>query len=126
MEEEGGKEESFGIRHIRKEAEYKARLYHSTHGIFPVNRTWRLQVVSSFGREVRGLHDDVEPRGLQGSRDGREESVTGTRTRTEEVGTRTGMGARTRARTGTRIERRVEGTGSLGTLEGVIEVSQKT
>ena len=36
------------------------------------------------------------------------------------------MGARTRARTGTRIERRVEARGSLGTLEGVIKVGQKT
>ena len=47
----------------------------------------------------------------------------GTRMRTG-IGTRTGMGARTRA--GTRIERRGEGKGSLGTYEIVIEVDRET
>ena len=76
-------------------------------------------------RKTRGLSDDVVPRGEQGTRDGKDETVTGIGTEaglstSAEVGTRTG------ARAGTRTERRVKGRESLGTFEVVIDVGRKT
>ena len=53
---------------------------HSAHGIVSVDRWWRLQVASSFWRKTRRLPDDVVPRGEQETRDGKEETETGTRT----------------------------------------------
>ena len=49
----GGGEESFGIRHIREEAEYKTRHCHSARGIISVARRWRLQIARSFWRKNR-------------------------------------------------------------------------
>ena len=65
--------------------------------------------------------------GEQGTRGGREETVTGTGTGTETrtktgTGTRAGMGARTGAETETKMDRRMEGGESLGTYEVVVEV----
>ena len=77
------------------------------------------EVAPAGRRKTRCLHGDVVPREEQGPRDGREETVTGTRTGVGTGGrpraglsTRTGMGARTEAKTGARIEMRVEGRGT--------------
>ena len=80
---EGGKENSSGIRYIRKEAKQKIAYCHSAHGIVSVDEGWRLRVASNFGRKTRRLSDDVVPRGEPGTRGGREETVTGTGTRAE-------------------------------------------
>ena len=101
--------------------------------MYPVDRRWRLQVASSFGRMTRCLFDDVVPRGEPSSSDEREKTVTGTgtgagkgtRTRTR-MSTRAGMGTITGAGTGTRIERSAERRESLGTFEVVIEVGRRT
>ena len=115
-------------------AEQKTRHCQSARGIISADRKWRLQVASSFGRKTRRLPDDVVPRGEQGTKDGRDETVTGTETggRTGRrmctgMSTRVGMGAGTGAGageiTGTRIETRMEeGESPLGTYEVVIEV----
>ena len=137
LEREEGGEESSGIRHIGKEAEYNTRHCYSARGIISVDRRWHLQVASSFGRYNRRRPVDGVPRGEQGTRDGREETVMGTgtgagtggNTRTG-MSTRVGMGAGTGAgtgeRTGTRVEMRVGGRESPGTYEVVIEVGFKT
>ena len=63
----------------------------------------------------------------KGTRDGKEETVMMTGTRTTGMGTRTGTGTRTRigagtgASTGMRIERRVKGRESPGTYEVIVE-----
>ena len=76
-----------------------------------------MQVASSFGRKNRRLHDNIVLREEQGTRDGKDVTVTGTGTGAG-TGTRTStvmslpienMGARTRAGTGTTIERRGKG-----------------
>ena len=64
-----------------------------------------MQVASSFWRKTWRLIDDVVQRGEQGTRDGKEEMVTGTGAGTGTwarigMGTRAGMGARTGAGTG--------------------------
>ena len=46
--------------------------------IISPDRRWRLHVASSFGCKTRRRPVDVVPRGEQGTRDGREETVTGT------------------------------------------------
>ena len=90
-----------------------------------VDRRWRLKVANSFGRKRRRLSDDVVSRGELGTRDGREETVTGTgtgtvtKTRTA-TGTRTGMGTGAEVGTRTRTERRVEGRESPGTYEVIV------
>ena len=73
------------------------------------------------------------PRGEQGTKDGKEEMVTGTgteagtETRTSTgMRTRVAMGERTGAGTGTRVDMRVEGRESLGTFEVAVEVDWKT
>ena len=83
---------------------------HSVRGIIIifVDKSWRLQIASSFGRKTRRLSNGVVPRREQGTRGARKEMVTGT-----------GAGA------GTRMEMRVEGRESLGTHEVVIEVGPK-
>ena len=115
-----------------KQAEWKTRYCHSAR-VTISDKRWHLQVVSSFGRKTRRVLNDVGSRPEQGTRDGREETVTGTgtglvtemRTGTG-MTTRAGMGVRTGVGTGARIEIRVKRRESLGTYEGVIEVGQKT
>ena len=109
---EGGGEESSGFRHTRKEAEEKTRRCHSARGIISADRRWRLQVASGFGRMTRRQSDDVVPRGEPGTKDGRGETVTGTRT-----GAGTG--------TETRKERRVKGRESPGTYVVIVEVGRQ-
>ena len=83
---------------------------------------WCLHVTSNFWRKIRCLPDDVVPRGEQDTREKKETvAVEGTGTGAR-MSTRAGMGARTGAGTGTRIEIVVEGRESLGTFEVVIEV----
>ena len=68
--ERGGEEKgSSCIRYIRKEAEHKTRHCHSVSGIISVDRKWRLQVASSFGRKT--CPTMWFPRGEQGTRDER-------------------------------------------------------
>ena len=43
---------------------------YSTRGITSLDKRWRLQVASSFGRVTRRPPDDVVPRGELGTRDG--------------------------------------------------------
>ena len=92
---------------------------HPARGTISTDRRWRLQVASSFGHKTRRLPDDVVPRGEQGTRNGREEAITGietgTRTRAG-MSTRVGMEGRTGAGTGTRIEIG-EGGGEPGNLQ---------
>ena len=64
---------------------------------------------NSFERKTRRLPDDVVRRVEQGTRDGEDETVAGTRAGAG-MSTRAGMGARRGAGTGTRIEMRVEGS----------------
>ena len=125
MENKGVEEESFGIHHIRKEAEHKTRHCHSARGVISLDRRWRLQVARSFWSKIRRLLDGGVPRGEQGTRDRKGETVKGTgttgmwtKTRTRiGMSTREGMGARTRARTETMTEMRVERRESPGTFK---------
>ena len=82
-----------------------------------------MQVASSIEHKTRSPPDDVIPREEQGTRGGREETVTGTGAGTgTRMGTRTGMGKKTGAGTRTRVEMRLERRESLGTYQVVIEV----
>ena len=71
LEREGGEEENFGTRHIRKEADEKTRHCHSVRDIISVESRWRLQVASSFRHKIRRLPDDVVPRRGKATRGGR-------------------------------------------------------
>ena len=77
---------------------------------------WRLQVTSTFRRKTRYLPYDEVPRGEPGTRDGREETVTGT-----------GTGAGTES-----VDENGEGGGGGGgaespvTYEVMVEVGRKT
>ena len=86
----------------------------SARGIISVDRRWRLQVASSFGRKTRCLPDDGILRGKPSTRDGGEETGPGT-------GTRTGMGAET----GPRTARRVEGKNSPISYNPIAKVGWK-
>ena len=80
-------------------------------------------------RQTRCLPDDVAPRGEEGTRDGKEGTVTGTWTWAgTRKGTGTGMSpsAGMRAKIGTIIEIRVEYKESLVTFEGVTKVGLET
>ena len=95
--------------------------HHLYYILYTVNRRWCLQVASSFWRKTRSLFDDAVLRKEQGTRRGREETVTGTsneaRTGTIKktgTGTRTGMGAELGTGTRAKTERRVEGKESPG------------
>ena len=126
----GGEEFWYPPNQERSRVEVQALLFCTSHySIIAVDRRWRLQVVSSFGRKTRRVPDDEIPRGEQGTRDGRKETVTrtGTGARTSTgMSTRAEMGVRTGAGTGTRIEMRVEGRESPRTYEVVLEVGRKT
>ena len=115
MRRRGEEGESFGIRHVRKEANKNSSLCHFA---CAVDRRWRLQVASIFWRGARRLPVYVAPRREQGTRDGREKMVTGTGTgagtgtsTSTAMSTRTRMGLRTGTGMGTRAEMRVEGGG---------------
>ena len=125
----GGGGELWFLPHQEK-TEYKTRHCHFARDIISVDRRWCLQGVNSFGRKTWRLPDDVVTREEQGTRDGKEETATGTRTRvgtgtraSTGMSTRTGIGARTGTGTGTRIEMRAEQ--KVGTFEVVIEVGRK-
>ena len=103
---EGG---SSVIRHIGKEVEQNTRPCNFARDIISVGRRWRLQIASSFGRKARRRLVDVVPRGEQGTKDGREEMMTGTGTgvgtgenTSMGISTRVGIGAETRVGTGER------------------------
>ena len=89
--------------------------------VISIDRRWRLQVDSILRRKTRRLPDDVVSREEQDTNDGKDKTVTGTRTRTRTgMSTRAGMGARTG--TINRTETRVEGRNSLGTFGVVMYV----
>ena len=83
-------------------------------------------------RKTRRLPNDVVPRGEQGARYEKKETVKGTETGTgTETRTRTGkitrarVGTRTGVGTGTRVEMRGEGRERLATFELVIGMGRK-
>ena len=100
------------------------------HDIISIGRRWRLevasslgQVASSFERKIRRLPDDVVPKGEQGIRDGRRETVTGTG-----AGAGAGTGGRTSAAMSQRVGMRARtgaGTGRGGKESGNLRIGYR-